>query len=101
MKPYIFIIGLAVLLASVFSHAHGAEMSITVGTFHHRDGAMQTVVDDINGKRSAALMALDKHAINRIYYKMSRSDLIKLRALLDSTIKEMDRKGGTAYAMEQ
>lgn len=93
MKPYIFIIGLAALLASVFSYAHGAEVSTTVGTFYHKDGAVQAAVDDNNGRRSVALMALDTHMINRIYFKLSRDELIKLRMLLDATVRELDATG--------
>ncbi|OGC89392.1 MAG: hypothetical protein A2W25_00825 [candidate division Zixibacteria bacterium RBG_16_53_22] len=72
-----------------FAHnAHAVETTTTIGGVFSSGGAISFYVRDTDGMRSVDMVAVDKHAINRIYLRLTPAELTKLRELLDTAQKE-------------
>ena len=79
---------LAVMIAGA---AHAGETSSMPTSIYNKDGTMRSYVDSADAR--AIVMAADNTGIMRIAYRMSRADMMKLRAMCDETIAAMDKKG--------
>ena len=79
---------LAVMIAGA---AHAGDISTMPTSIYNKDGTMRSYVDSADTK--AIVMAADNTGIMRIAYRMTRADMLKLRAMCDETIAAMDKRG--------
>lgn len=85
------IILLAALVSTGAQLAHGRETTTEIGRWTATGGSMSFSIREADGKKSAAIFVSDTHIIRTNYITPNKDQLLKLRALIDETLTEMDR----------
>jgi len=90
MKALTFAFTLMLVLPAL---AADRETKIKIGKWQHRSDSMTFSVEGNASGKTASIFCSDEHTISTIlFYRADKAQLEKLRALLDETIAELDKK---------
>ena len=70
------------LLALFSMNLYAAETVTTIGGLFSAGGAMSVYVRDSGGVRSIEVAVIDKRAVNRVFFKLTDAEVIKLQSML-------------------
>lgn len=82
----VFIVVALVLLPL---QAMGREVKTTIGEWSNYSGLIRFSIEEKDGKKRAAIWVCDDHIVDTNLFYVRKSDLLKLKALIDETLAEL------------